>query len=112
MPFSELYIDMSIQTQIMSMHMLTSLLYKGMSEKHPSTGYPTVKHPNHKKLRVSCIREKLMILGCHLLGCSVRAQTALRGVVALRCQHRAVDNNHGVDNEGLQLYATLSEPLY
>ena len=37
----------------------------------------------------------------------LRAQTALRGVVALRYQH----HHGGVDNKVLQLQATLSVPL-
>ena len=58
-------IDMTIQSLVLSMHMLTSLLYilQRMSEKHPSTCYPAERQPKQNKLRVSrtCIWEKPVV---------------------------------------------------
>ena len=48
------------------------------------------------------------LLPQHLREFSLGAQTALRGVVALRYQHH---HSGVVNTEGSQLHATLSEPL-
>ena len=48
--------------QIWTTHTLTSLLYmlqlQHISEKHPSSSYPTAKLSKHNQLRVSRIRDR------------------------------------------------------
>ena len=54
---------MTTQSQVMSMHALTSLLYmvQRMSEKHTSTSYPAERQLKQNKLRVSRICEKPVV---------------------------------------------------
>ena len=53
--FSELDRDMTIQSQVSNLHLLTSQLYmlQHMSEKHPSTSYPAATNRKFSKLRDS-----------------------------------------------------------
>ena len=52
--FSEANMDMTIQLYILTVHVLTGLIYmlQHITEKHPSK-YPAAKHPKHHKLKVS-----------------------------------------------------------
>ena len=38
------------------------ICYNTISENHTSTSYPEAKHPKHNQLKVSCTREKPLIL--------------------------------------------------
>ena len=56
-------IDMTMHSQVLSMHTFTSLLYMYVTTRlakstHQQVTYPTEKHPKNSKLKVSCFRKR------------------------------------------------------